>query len=139
MKVKRVDHIGVVLTDLAPLKKLLVEVLGVSQGHEEIYHGDEGDENICFLPVGDTEVELCSSVGPTGESVRLIAEKGHHIEHLAFEVDDIEAAIRELKMKGIPLLQEEPIAGARGSRVVFIDPKATCDIVIELVQPAEAS
>ena len=136
MKIKRVDHIGVVLTDLEPLKTLLVEVLGLSKGHEEIYHGDEGDENICFLPAGDTEVELCSSVGPTGESVRLVAEKGQHIEHLAFEVDDIEKAIRELKLKGIPLLQEAPIAGARGSRVVFLDPKATCDIVIELVQSA---
>ena len=137
MKLKRVDHIGIVLADLKPLKNLLVEVLGLSLGHEEIYHGDEGDENICFVPVGDTEVELCSSVGPIGESARLIAEKGQHIEHLAFEVDDIEAAIRELKIRGIPLLQEEPISGARGSRVVFLDPKATNDIVIELVQPAD--
>jgi len=136
VKIKRVDHIGIVLSDLEPLKNLLVEVLGLSQGQEEIYHGDEGDENICFVPVGDTEVELVSSVGPVGESVRLIAERGQHIEHLAFEVDDIEEAIRELKIKGIPLLQEAPISGARGSRVVFLDPKATNDIVIELVESA---
>ena len=136
MKINRIDHIGVVLSNLNPLKKLLVDVLGLQTGHEEIYPGKEGDENICFLPVGDTEVELISSVGPIGESVRLVAEKGQHIEHLAFEVDNIEAAIEELKLKGVPLLQEEPMAGAHGSRVVFLDPKVTCDIVIELVQPA---
>jgi methylmalonyl-CoA epimerase len=117
VKIKRVDHIAIVLSDLKPLKKLLVEVLGLSQGHEEIYHGDEGDENICFVSVGDTEVEMCSSVAPTGESARLVAERGQHIEHLAFEVDDIEAAIGELKSRGIPLLQEEPLPGARGTDV----------------------
>jgi len=137
VKIKRVEHIGVALADAEPLKKVLTEVLGLKCGHEEIYHGDEGDENICFVPVGETDVELCSSVGPKGESARLVAERGQHIEHLAFEVDDIEAAIDEMKNKGIPLLQETPIPGARGSRVVFLDPKATSDIVIELVQPAQ--
>ncbi len=134
MRIKRIDHIGIVLGEQETLKSIFKDVLGLKVGHEEIYRGGEGDENICFIHAGDTEVELCSSVDPSGESARSVSEKGHHIEHIAFEVEDIENAIRELKKKGIPLMQEAPIPGARGSHVVFIDTRATSNIMIELVQ-----
>lgn len=138
MKIKRVDHVGIVLADVTPLRSLFIDVLGLRPGHEEVYQGAEGEENICFFPVGDTELELCSSLGPVGESARLVAERGQHIEHIAFEVKDIEEAVKELKSKGVPLLQEEPIHGARDSQVIFLDPRATNDILIEIVQPADS-
>jgi len=134
MRIKRVDHIGIAVDNMKQLKNIFTEVLGLSVGHEEIYLGTE---DICFLPVGDTEIELCASITPDGETARLVTERGTHIEHLAFEVDDIEAAMEEIKSKQIPLLQEEPIPGARGSRVVFLDPRATNNILIELVQSAK--
>jgi methylmalonyl-CoA/ethylmalonyl-CoA epimerase len=134
MKITRVHHIGVVLADLKPLKEFFIRGFNLKVGSEEIYHGHEGDENLCFFPVGETEIELCSSVGNTGESARLVAQRGQHIEHIALEVEDIEEALRELKKKGVPLLQSEPMPGAKGSRVAFLDPRATGDILIELVE-----
>jgi methylmalonyl-CoA/ethylmalonyl-CoA epimerase len=135
VKITRVHHIGLVLAELQPLKEFLTRILCLRVGAEEVYHGREGDENICFFPVGETEIELCSSVEGAGESARLVAQRGQHIEHIALEVEDIEEALRELKKGDVPLLQSEPIPGAKGSRVVFLDPKATSDILIELVEP----
>jgi methylmalonyl-CoA epimerase len=135
VKITRVHHIGVVLVDLKPLKEFFIREFNLKAGTEEIYHGHEGDENLCFFPVGETEIELCSSVMDTGESARLVAKRGQHVEHIALEVEDIEEALKELKKRNVPLLQSVPIPGAKGSRVAYLDPKATSDILIELVEP----
>ena len=131
MQLKKVDHIGIALSDNEPLKNVLTDVLGMKISLEEPYLDES---NICFLPVGDTDVELFSSINSNGSVAQIIAEKGELIDHIAFEVDDIDAAVEELKSKQIPLMQEEPIPGARGSRIVFLDSKATRGIKIELVE-----
>ncbi len=131
MKIKRVIHIGVTVADMGTVKKLYTDVLGLSVSREEVY---KGETDICFLPVGDSQIELVGSIHPDGEVAQLVAEKGEGIHHIAFEVDDIEAALEELKGKGIPLRDPEPVPGAHGTRIAFIDSSATHGVLIELVE-----
>ena len=136
MKIKRVDHIGVAVSNIEPFKKLYTEILGLPLGHEEDYLGEA---KIAFFPAGDTDIEFFASLHPDGEVARSVAQQGERIDHIAFVVDDIDQAVRELKVKGIPLVEKEPVAGARGSRIVFLDDSATRGIKVELVQPGDPS
>ena len=132
MNIKRIIHIGIVAESMAPVKKLYQDVLGLSLTHEELY---EGKTDIAFLPVGDSQIELIASRYPNGEIAQQVAEHGEGIHHIAFEVEDLEAALAELKEKGIPLVDEEPRPGAHGTIIAFIDSAATHGVSIELVQP----
>ncbi len=85
-----------------------------------------------FFPVGDTEVELLESTDPEGPIGKFIANKGQGVHHLAFRVDDIDAALAELKAKGVRLIDEKPRYGAGGARIAFIHPKATGGVLIEI-------
>jgi methylmalonyl-CoA/ethylmalonyl-CoA epimerase len=131
MNIKRIIHIGIYAGDMDPVKKLYTDILGLSVSEEEVY---EGHTDICFLPVGDSQLELCASIYPDGEVAQLVAEQGEGIDHIAFEVDDLEAAIQELKDKGVPLQNEEPLPGAQETIVAYLDPAATHGVLIELVQ-----
>jgi methylmalonyl-CoA/ethylmalonyl-CoA epimerase len=136
MKIKRVDHIGVAVASIEPFKKLYTEILGLPLTHEEDYLGEA---KIAFFPAGDTDVEFFASLHPDGELAHSVAKEGERIDHIAFVVEDIDQAVRELKAKGIPLVQPEPVPGARGSRIVFLDASATRGIKVELVQPGNLS
>jgi methylmalonyl-CoA/ethylmalonyl-CoA epimerase len=85
-----------------------------------------------FFPVGDSEVELLESTDPEGPIGKFIANKGQGVHHLAFRVDDIDAALAELKAKGVRLIDEKPRYGAGGARIAFIHPKATGGVLIEI-------
>jgi len=136
MNIKRVNHIGVVTADMERVKKLYTDMLGLHMNHEEIY---EGQSKICFLPVGDSQIELIQSLHPNGKIAQIVAERGEGIHHIAFDVENIDEAIKELKGKGMTMVSEMPKAGAKGSRVVFLNPETTHGVMIELVQPAHKS
>ncbi|MCB2186723.1 MAG: methylmalonyl-CoA epimerase [Deltaproteobacteria bacterium] len=133
MKIKRLAHIGVAVKDLAEVGKVYTEFLPL-----EITSQDTVGELLTgFIPVGDTSIELVQSTTPDGVIAKYIDKKGEGVHHLAFEVEDIEGAMAELKAKGVPLTSEEPRPGAHGCRVVFLHPKATRGVLIELVEYPE--
>jgi methylmalonyl-CoA/ethylmalonyl-CoA epimerase len=132
MKIKRIIHIGVLVDEMDPVRKLYSDVLGLEVTHRENYL-DVAD--ICFLPVGDSQIELIGDFKPDGEVKKMIAEQGGPgINHIAFEVEDIEGAIKELLDRGVPMIDLVPREGAHGTRVAFLDPSATHGVSIELVQ-----
>ena len=88
-----------------------------------------------MYPVGETYLELLSSdAGPKFPGHRMDREEGPESFHLCFEVDDIDGALDELKGKGVKLLDEEPRTGHGGSRIAFINPESTGNILIELTE-----
>ena len=130
MKIKRLDHIGVAVKDVDEVQKVYTEMLPL-----ELASSDSvGELKTGFIPVGETSLELVMSTTPDGVMSKYIDKKGEGIHHLAFEVDDIDQAVAELKAKGVPLTSEEARPGAHGSRVVFLHPKATRGVLIELVE-----
>jgi methylmalonyl-CoA/ethylmalonyl-CoA epimerase len=131
-KVLKVDHIGIAVKDLAEAKKFYTEVLGLTVTGEEVV--EQQKVKVCFIPSGDSEIELLESTSPEGPIAKFIEKNGEGIQHIALKVDNIEAALADLKAKGVRLIDEVPRYGAGKASIAFIHPKATGGILLELSQ-----
>jgi methylmalonyl-CoA/ethylmalonyl-CoA epimerase len=132
VKIKRVDHLGVIVGDLAEAVQSFTEHLGLELDHTERY-GDELD--ISFLPCGETLVELITPLTEEGSNADYLKQHGPGIQHIAFEVDDLDAALEELSERGVNPLGEAPIPGAGGMRIAFLNPESFGGILVELCEP----
>ena len=135
MKVLKIDHIGVAVNSISEGKNFWTQVLGLEfEGTETV-----GAQKVttAFLPVGESEVELLESTDPDGPIAKFISKKGEGIQHVAFRVDNIEKALKELKEKGVKLIDETPRKGAGGALIAFLHPKATNGVLVELCERKE--
>jgi methylmalonyl-CoA epimerase len=133
MKIKRIEHVAVAVKDMAASIALLRDAFGLTVEYQEKI----GDISLAMLPVGQTYVELLDGVKRDSAIGRQIPPQGEGLFHLCFEVDDIDAALAELKAKGVALIDETPRIGHGGCRIAFIDPAATGNMLIELAQLPE--
>jgi methylmalonyl-CoA/ethylmalonyl-CoA epimerase len=133
MKIKRIAHLGIVVTDLDAALNFFTGGLPLELTHTEDYQG----MRIGFIPVGDSSIELLQDTSGTSAVKKYLDKNGEGIHHIAFEVDDIHQAVAELKEKGIKLIDETPRLGAHGMTIAFMHPKASHGILMELVQPTE--
>ena len=130
--VKKVDHIGVAVSNLEESIKFYENILGMKlQGIEIV---EEQKVRVAFLPIGDTEIELLESTDKEGPIAKFIEKKGEGIQHIAYRVDDIEKALEEMRQKGVRLIDEKPRYGAGGAKIAFLHPKSTNGVLIELCQ-----
>ena len=88
---------------------------------------------VAFLPLGESNIELVQPSTDDSGTARFIEKRGEGIHHICVQVDDIEAALAQLKANGVPLIDQEPRAGAHG-RVAFVHPKGTHGVLLELVE-----
>lgn len=130
--IKKIDHIGIAVRDLAEARKFYEEVLGLKATGTEVV--EEQKVRVAFLPTGDSEVELLESTSPDGPVARFIEKNGEGIQHIAFRVDNLEKMLAELKEKGVRLLDEKPRYGAGGARIAFLHPKSTFGVLVELCE-----
>lgn len=133
MKITRINHIGVLAADMEQVLHLYRDILELKLRHDEIY---QGEARLCFLTVGDTQIELVAPIDHAGDTSKAIALRGEGIEHIAFEMEDLEEAMQELQGKGMTLANLVPKSGAEGSRVAFLTMDGTHGVMIELVEPA---
>lgn len=132
--VKKVDHIGVAVKNLDDALNFYENILGLKSAGKEVV--EEQKVTVAFLPIGDSEVELLESTEEDGPIARYIAKNGEGVQHIAFRVDNIEAAIAEMKEKGVRMIDEKPRYGAGGARIAFCHPKSTGGVLIELCERA---
>jgi len=132
MKIKRVEHIAVVVKDMAKTGKMLEDIFGLKMEYEEQIKSTK----LGMFPVGETYIELLQAAAPDSQVAQVLAEKGESYYHICFEVDDIDAAVVEMQGKGVKLLNDVPREGHGGSRIVFINPESTGNILIELAELA---
>lgn len=133
MKIKRLEHVAITVNDMDEAKNTWANVLGITQEYEE----QIGQTKLAMLPVGQTYIELLSAEGPESPVNEWKDKHGESIWHLCFEVENIDEAVVELKGKGVKLLNEEPKPGHGGSRIVFLDPASTGNVLIELAEIPE--
>ena len=131
-KTLRVDHIGIAVKDLEAAKKFYTDVLGMTAMGEEVV--EEQKVKVCFIPCGDSEIELLESTSPDGPIAKFIEKNGEGIQHIAIRVDDINAALADLKEKGVRLIDQTPRYGAGDASIAYIHPKATGGVLLELSQ-----
>lgn len=127
-----IAHIGIAVKNLDEALKLYHEALGLPLHGREKVAGDR--VTVAFLPIGDTEVELLEAVDPESPIARFIEKRGEGVHHIAFEVEDIEAALSTMQEYGFRLIDKTPRPGAGGSRVAFLHPKSTGGVLIELCE-----
>ena len=132
MKVLKIDHLGIAVNSIEEGKGFWSDVLGLHfEGAETV---QEQKVTTAFFPVGESEVELLESTAPDGPVAKYIEKKGQGIQHVAFRVENIDAALAELKEKGVRLIDETPRIGAGGAKIAFLHPKATNGVLVELCQ-----
>jgi methylmalonyl-CoA/ethylmalonyl-CoA epimerase len=132
MKILKIDHLGIAVNSIETGKSFWSGVLGLDfEGAETVA---EQKVTTAFFPVGESEVELLESTAPDGPVAKYIEKKGEGIQHVAFRVENIEAALEELKAKGIRLIDEKPRIGAGGAKIAFLHPKATNGVLVELCE-----
>ncbi len=132
MKILKIDHLGIAVNSINEGKSFWTDVLGLSfEGSETVV---EQKVTTAFFPVGGSEVELLESTAPDGPIAKFIEKKGQGIQHIAFRVENIEAALAELKEKGIQLIDQKPRIGAGGAKIAFLHPKATSGVLVELCE-----
>jgi methylmalonyl-CoA/ethylmalonyl-CoA epimerase len=130
MKIKRVEHIAIAVDSLKQSIDLLKDTFGIPLEYEE----QIGQTRLAMLPVGQTYIELLEGQGPESGVTKWMNEKGPGLFHICFEVEDIDGALAELKAKGVKLRDETPRTGHGGSRIAFLDPSSTGNVLIELAE-----
>jgi methylmalonyl-CoA/ethylmalonyl-CoA epimerase len=136
MKIKRIEHIAIAVKSLKEGRELFESKLGLDLEYEEFL--PQYNTRLAMFPVGQTYIELLESDRADTETSRWIAEHGEGLFHICLEVEDIEGALNELRAKGIKLIDEHPRLGHANSRIAFLDPRSTNNVVIELVELAPA-
>lgn len=137
MKIKRIEHVGVVVRDIEASRKLWEDCFGIPLGGVE--ESVARTHKLALYPIGESMVELIAGTTPDGKHARMVAEGKGGLNHICFEVENIDEALAELKAKGVPLLDQVPRFGHAGCRIAFIDPAATENCLIELAELPAAS
>ncbi len=132
MKILKIDHLGIAVTSIEAGKKFWKDALGLSfEGSETV---EEQKVKTAFFPVGESEMELLESTSPDGPLARYLEKRGEGIQHVAFRVENIDDAFKELKETGIQLIDETPRKGAGGAKIAFLHQKSTGGVMVEFCE-----
>ena len=127
-----IDHVGIAVNDLSAAVDEYRAAFGVEPAHRELVE-DQGVEEVLF-PVGTSYVQLLGALGPDTPVGRFLDRRGEGIHHVGYRVEDIREALAELRAAGVPLIDESPRPGSRGTAVAFVHPKGMRGVLVELVQ-----
>jgi len=128
VKVLKIDHLGIAVPSLDQAVKAY-EALGFAV--ESTHEVPTERVRAAFLPVGESRLELLEPTDSSSVIARFL-EKRSGLHHVCVLVEDIEAALGDLKSRGVPLIDEVPRPGAGGCRVAFLHPRAAGGVLLEL-------
>lgn len=133
---KRIEHIGIAVENLDQSIDLYTKLLNF-----ECYKTEEvASEKVitAFFKSADQKIELLASSDPEGPIAKFLARKGPGLHHIAFAVEDIHVEIDRLKSQGFVFVSETPKRGADNKWVVFVHPKSSGGVLVELCQEIKA-
>ena len=128
----KIEHVAIAVADLEAALAHYRDVWGIEAEHRERVE-DQGVEE-AMLPLGESYLQLLGATGPDTTVGKFLERRGEGLHHIAYEVDDLEATLAELKGKGVPLIDEAPRVGGRGHMVAFVHPKGNHGLLVELIQ-----
>ena len=131
-KIKRIDHIAIVVQDIEAALGFWRDTLGLELDHIE----DVAEQKsiVAFLPTGGSEVELVKPTTDDSGVARYLQKRGPGMHHICFEVEDIVAALAQMKEKGVRLINETPLIGSGGKKIAFVHPESTHGVLVELYE-----
>ncbi|BCA81118.1 methylmalonyl-CoA epimerase [Desulfuromonas sp. AOP6] len=129
---KKINHIGIAVHSLESALPLYRDVMGMAfEGTEEVA---EQKVRVAFLAVGESRIELLEPTSPDSPVAKFLEKNGEGVHHIAYQVDDLEAALADMAAKGVRLIDEKPRRGAHDTRIAFLHPKATGGVLTELCE-----
>jgi methylmalonyl-CoA/ethylmalonyl-CoA epimerase len=131
--VKKINHIAIVVNDIEKALKPYQESLGLQP--TEIEYVESFNVKVVFLPIGDTQIELVEPLDKEGDLVEFLRETGGGLHHIAFEVDDINLGIKQIKNSGRQMKDKNARNGAHNTMVAFAEKESFDGVIVELVQP----
>jgi methylmalonyl-CoA/ethylmalonyl-CoA epimerase len=131
-----VDHVGIAVPDLEAAVERYRGAFGIEPAHRETVE-DQGVEEVMFA-VGTSYIQLLGALSPSTPVGRFLRRRGGGIHHVAYRVQDIASALERLKQQRVPLVDEEPRRGSRGTTVAFVHPKGFGGVLVELVQEPDS-
>lgn len=129
---KKIEHIGIAVKDLEKSNTLFTKLFGKPAYKSETIESE--GVTTSFFKVGLNKIELLEATKPESPIAKFIEKKGEGVHHIAFAVDDIVAEVKRLKSEGFIVLNETPKKGADNKLVVFLHPKTTNGVLIELCE-----
>ncbi len=131
------DHVGIAVSDIQQSLAFYRDALGLDVHAPE----DVASEQVRahFIPVGGPALELLEGTAPASAISKYVEKHGPGIHHITLRVDDIVAAVAQLRARGVRMVNDEPRAGANGAMVAFVHPSAAQGVLVELKQRPEPS
>jgi methylmalonyl-CoA/ethylmalonyl-CoA epimerase len=129
----RIDHVGIAVRDIEAAVAAYKQLLGRAPSHRQLVESD-GIEAVMF-EVGESRVELLTSTGPHSKIAAFLEKRGGGLHHVAYGVDDVQAALDGFAALGLETLDSCPRRGAAGRLVAFLHPSAAMGVLTELCQP----
>ncbi|MGH2682381.1 MAG: methylmalonyl-CoA epimerase [Actinomycetota bacterium] len=127
-----IDHVGIAVGDLAAAVEHYRRAFGAEPVHRETV-ADQGVEEVLFQ-AGTSFIQLLGALGPDTPVGRFLERRGEGVHHVAYRVRDVAASLARLRELGLPLVDESPRPGSRGTTVAFLHPKGMGGVLVELVQ-----
>jgi methylmalonyl-CoA/ethylmalonyl-CoA epimerase len=132
VRLGRLDHVGIAVTDLAAARAFYEQTLGLPLAHEEVL-ADQGVHELLFR-AGDAFVQLVAPLAPDTPVGRFLARRGEGIHHVGYAVPDVAAAVADLRARGLEVIDPAPRIGSGGTTIAFVHPKSMQGVLVELVQ-----
>ena len=132
MRLTQIDHVGIAVSDLDEAVRNYRRTFGIEPAHRERMD-DQGVEEVLFA-VGESYVQLLGALGPQTPVGRFLQRRGPGVHHVAYRVDSVAEALDDLRAGGVPLVDEEPRPGSRGTRIAFVHPRGVGGVLVELVE-----
>jgi methylmalonyl-CoA/ethylmalonyl-CoA epimerase len=127
-----IDHVGIAVEDLDAAVELYRRTLEAEPVHREVVES-QGVEEVLFR-LGDSHIQLVGALGPDTPVGRFLAKRGPGLHHVGLRVDDVATTLQTLRAAGVPLIDESPRSGSRGTTIAFVHPKGMGGVLVELVQ-----
>tara|TARA_B110000003_G_scaffold226747_1_gene227794 strand:+ start:71 stop:484 length:414 start_codon:yes stop_codon:yes gene_type:complete len=130
--INKVEHLGIAVKDIDSSNKLFAKLLGKKHYKVELIESESVITS--FFKVGEQKIELLQSTDDSGPITKFIQKRKEGVHHLAFLVDSITEEIKRLKKEGFEFISEIPKKGADNKIIVFLHPKTTNGVLVELCQ-----
>lgn len=127
---RKIEHLGIAVNNLSEANELYTKLLGVEPYKQEIIERE--GVTTSFFKVGESKIELLEASNPESPIAKFLEKRGQGIHHIAYAVDDIKAEMKRLQDEEFVLLSDEPKPGADGKIVVFLHPKSSGGVLVEL-------
>lgn len=132
MNISHIEHLGIAVKSIEEQLPYYEGVLGLKCYNIEVV--EDQKVKTAFFKVGQTKIELLEPTSPESTIAKFIEKRGEGIHHIAFSVDGVANALKEMEEKGLQLIDKAPRGGAEGLNIAFLHPKSTGSVLTELCE-----